>query len=376
MLRYGLFDSTSYTEVNGIRVYNKAQTADFFARYFSSFVGNGVLLRPSANFSVLSSAGMTVQIRPGSAFINGYFAFDDDTEYHTFSSDSVPHDYYAVLRLDTGLGEINLIWITDPEAGSLPERSGDIWDLVVAKVSVPAGASSVTDQMITDLRSDASVCGFVSSLIDGIGAVVDYAETAGGVSGQLGSASLAPGSVTNPKLADMAAKTVKGNIGSSAAQPGDITAAQLLEMLLGTLSGIVKANGSGVLYAAEADADFLSPASKGAAGGVASLDSNAKLSPAQAQSHIVSVTESKTIGSSDAGTMQLVNSEESVTLTFPSGLDVGTELEVCRYGTGTVTLSAALINGSADPVNIANQYGCTALKQVAADQWIAAGDIE
>lgn len=63
-IRSGLFNS-----VNGDRRYK----ADFFAEYFASFIANGVFPNPSTGLQVLANQNMTVAIKPGKAWINGYF---------------------------------------------------------------------------------------------------------------------------------------------------------------------------------------------------------------------------------------------------------------------------------------------------------------
>jgi hypothetical protein len=179
-IRSGLFDSTEVVEeISGFPRGDKAQTADFFAAYFSSFISNGIYITPATSFQVLPQSGLTVRVRPGRCFINGYFAIDDEAEDKTFPQDSAAHEYWLVLRLDLADGSIKKVWITDPSPGALPVRNAVIYDLAVARVSVGAGVSTITDGMITDLRADPAYCGRVKSLVDGIGQNVEYADVAG-----------------------------------------------------------------------------------------------------------------------------------------------------------------------------------------------------
>ena len=53
--------------------YDREYLAEDFAKYFSSFIGNGVFPNPSTNLQVLSNNDMTVSIDIGKAFINGYY---------------------------------------------------------------------------------------------------------------------------------------------------------------------------------------------------------------------------------------------------------------------------------------------------------------
>ena len=166
--RSGLFDSTEIvTEVGGYPKGNRAETADFFARYFSQFIGNGIFAKPTTNFQVMQDNGMTVVIKPGSCFIEGYFAFDDEPEYKTFATDTASHTYYFVQRAHiVAGGEIQKVWLTDPDETELPLRNGAYHDLVIARIDVPAGATAITDNMITDYRYDETMCGVVQNVLD------------------------------------------------------------------------------------------------------------------------------------------------------------------------------------------------------------------
>ena len=66
--------SCFFNSINGDRVYNAYR----FAEYFASFITNGVFPNPSIGFQVISDEGMKIKISPGKAWINGYFAINDD----------------------------------------------------------------------------------------------------------------------------------------------------------------------------------------------------------------------------------------------------------------------------------------------------------
>lgn len=121
---------------------------------------------------------------------------------------------------------------------------------------------------------------------------------------------------------------------------------------------------------------------KGAASGYASLDANTKVTAAEASSRIVEVTESKTIALTDAGTFQYCTGSTAKTITIPAnasvGFPVGTEIEICRYGSGTVTIAGAsgvTIVSVDSKAAVADQYGCAGLKKIATNVWILAGDL-
>lgn len=165
--RYGLFDSTEIVEtIDGYPQGNRAETADFFAKYFSNFISNGVFARPSTNFMVLSKSGLTVTVKAGACFINGYMAWDSEDEDHTFTKDAAAHNYYLVQRMYLPDGTITKTWLTDPDMSSVPIRTATTYDLVIARVNVPGNTSEVTDSMITDYRFDTDMCGIVHGLIE------------------------------------------------------------------------------------------------------------------------------------------------------------------------------------------------------------------
>lgn len=112
----------------------------------------------------------------------------------------------------------------------------------------------------------------------------------------------------------------------------------------------------------------------------ADLNESDKVEAAQASAMIVSVLSSKTLGLSDAGTMQQVSSSSARTITIPANASVafpvGTEIEIVRYGTGSVTVTAAggvtLVSANS-LVSLSSQYACAALKKLTADTWLLTG---
>ena len=163
-----------------------------------------------------------------------------------------------------------------------------------------------------------------------------------------------------------------------------------------TASGILKGDGSGGVSAATAGTDYQTPltagtdyvqpaslssyiptSQKGANSGVATLDSNGKVTASQASARIVSVSANTTLTSSHA--VWLLTVTGSRTITIPSTLDAGTEIEVMNYGTGTVTVTAAsgvTLNGtSAGSKTVEKQYTSAVLKAITATAWVIQGAI-
>ena len=59
--------------------YDRVYGAEDYARYFSSFIGNGVFPNPSDNLKVIADGkDMKIIIKAGKAWINGYYYENDD----------------------------------------------------------------------------------------------------------------------------------------------------------------------------------------------------------------------------------------------------------------------------------------------------------
>ena len=148
-----------------------------------------------------------------------------------------------------------------------------------------------------------------------------------------------------------------------------------------SITGIIKGS-DGKLSAAAAGTDYLAPGAKGTANGLASLDANSKLSPEQASARIVSVTTSKTLALTDAGSLQKVEGSSAQTITIPTNssaaFPTGTEIEILRYGSGSVTIEAAsgvTIRCAEEAHTIAKQYGGVSLKKLDTNEWLLMGNL-
>lgn len=139
------------------------------------------------------------------------------------------------------------------------------------------------------------------------------------------------------------------------------------------ITGILKGNGStveaavaGTDYAAASHTHSYIPTSaKGAANGVASLDADTKVTASQASAAVVSVSASMTLASSHAGRFLSCTNASAITITIPTGIAAGTEIEIYRGGAGTVTLSAAsgvTVECKEASYGIADQYTSVVLK--------------
>ena len=117
--------------------------------------------------------------------------------------------------------------------------------------------------------------------------------------------------------------------------------------------------------------------SNGATGATGAKGDDAEsLIPTNAQSA------SYTLVLADAGTAIDIGSASSTTVTVPPNASVafpvGTVIEVCRYGTGAVTIAAGAgvtIRSRGSLMAVAAQYSSVSLRKRATDEWILVGDL-
>ena len=158
----GFFDAV-YNE--STKSYDLEYFAAQFAAYFALFVGNGVFGSPTNQLKVYSGDGMNIKISPGWAFINGYWYHNDEELVLSVSSNmsTSPRSDAVLCRWDSGSRKISAgIQIGSTEV----TRDGSYYDLKLAEILVPSGATSVPQSSITDTRMNESVCGLVTHILE------------------------------------------------------------------------------------------------------------------------------------------------------------------------------------------------------------------
>lgn len=162
--------------------YDRAYASKDFANFFADLVKSGVLLTSSINLQVIASSGMTVLLNPGVAFLKGQRYYND-----VVKSISIPTADGSLDRVDRIVVRLNyperrisaeLIAGTpssNPQAPSLA-RTEDVYDLCLAEIRVPRGATAVTQANIYDTRLDTNICGVVTGLIEQIDTSTMYAQ--------------------------------------------------------------------------------------------------------------------------------------------------------------------------------------------------------
>ena len=157
--------------------FDRVYLAETFARYFSSFIGNGVFAGISSALQITQTptSSFATLVQPGQAWINGYWvALDDEPHPLTISLpdgvrpriDSVVARYGTVDREITFLVKTGVPAIS-PVAPGL-QRDADAYELQLATVYVRAGSLSIRQQDITDTRPISEVCGWVHGVVEQI----------------------------------------------------------------------------------------------------------------------------------------------------------------------------------------------------------------
>lgn len=154
-------------------VYDRTYQAEDFAKYFSTFIGNGVFPNPSTNCQVTANDNMTIKLQPGLAWINGYlYQNTDELQLAIDPADGVLNRQdRVVLRLDFINREIKAYVLkgeytssNTPHAPNLT-RTADIYELGLAQIDVMAGVTKITQSAINDVRWQVYQCGIVSGTV-------------------------------------------------------------------------------------------------------------------------------------------------------------------------------------------------------------------
>ena len=153
--------------------YDRVYLSEHFAKYFASFIGNGVFGGKSNELMVSQNinSGMKVDVLSGMSWINGFWY--ENTSNLTLDISVADGVLNRIDNVVVRWGKIERsIWITivkgTPATNAVApsiERSSDYYDLKLAEISVKAGATNITQADITDTRLNSDVCGFVVGVV-------------------------------------------------------------------------------------------------------------------------------------------------------------------------------------------------------------------
>lgn len=166
--RSGFFDAHL---VNG--EYDRVYLAETFAKYFASFIGNGIFGGKSNELMVQQkdSASMSIKVLSGQGWINGYW-YENTSELSLALdiADGVLNRIdLVVLRWDNSERVVRLA-VKKGTPSSYPsapviQRDADCFELKLAEINVKAGATKITGFDITDTRLNTDECGFVVGVV-------------------------------------------------------------------------------------------------------------------------------------------------------------------------------------------------------------------
>ncbi len=169
----GFFDAI---ETEGVydRTYSSADYCDNLA----TIIKSGVRYSEDDDLKITAANGMYLTLAAGRAWINGHYFYSDTAETNLLISTAPTGELSridaVVLRLDTS-EEVRAIYpdivkgtaAAEPVAPTLT-RNDTIYEIALAYVKVNANAREITDDNITDMRSNNSVCGWASSVTPAI----------------------------------------------------------------------------------------------------------------------------------------------------------------------------------------------------------------
>lgn len=130
---------------------------------------NGVFANPVDGLAVIAQSGTTIKIKPGGAHIEGARFWESSSRSITLSqaSSTLPRIDRVVLRFDTAEDKRNIdIYLKEGVPATYPSpqeiiRQSNYYELVLADIYVPAGASEITNANIKDQRANTELCGLV-----------------------------------------------------------------------------------------------------------------------------------------------------------------------------------------------------------------------
>ena len=171
MEQYSFFNS-----VNGDRRYDASDLAEFFLPFFTNGIFNNGL-------KVTADEGMKINIATGRAYCNGHRYINKDTVL-TKTIDIADGEQSRIDNVVLRVDETNRTFTcqivkgsysSNPVAPSLV-RDTTTYDLRLATISVPAGVTEITDDLIKDCRFNSDDCGNVVQAVQTIDTTNIFAQ--------------------------------------------------------------------------------------------------------------------------------------------------------------------------------------------------------
>lgn len=159
---------------------DRSYLAEDYARYFAAFIANGVFPNPSTGLQVMANDDMTVTIRRGKAWINGYYY--ENTDDYTLSVDVADG---VLSRLDRVVLKLDFLnrtikayvkkgqFASSPVAPNL-QRDSDAYEIALADVKINKGSIKIVQSNVTDLRLNKDLCGIVHGTVEQVDTTTLY----------------------------------------------------------------------------------------------------------------------------------------------------------------------------------------------------------
>lgn len=153
--------------------YDRVYLAEQFAKYFASFIGNGVFGGKSNELMVKENEvpSMGVKVLTGQAWIDGYwYENTDELPLAIDIADGVLNRIDSIVVRWHNSERIIRIIIKKGTAATSPvaptvQRDNDYYELKLADIYIKAGATRITQANITDKRYNSDECGFVAGVV-------------------------------------------------------------------------------------------------------------------------------------------------------------------------------------------------------------------
>lgn len=161
-------ESGFFNAVQSGGVYDRTYNAADFADYFSSFIGNGVFLNANSDgLKVVAKTGLTVTVKAGRAFIDGYYYHLTENMDVTLQANNTSSAVNRMIVCELNLTD-RQITVKARDGQQTPINNGTIHELVLAVVNVGAGVSSISNSVISDMRPNKTYCGFVEAVVENV----------------------------------------------------------------------------------------------------------------------------------------------------------------------------------------------------------------
>jgi hypothetical protein len=168
-------ESGFFPSVNGNRKYKYELIANFLSKMLSNGVFNNEL-------KVIANDNMTVTLKAGSAFINGFWFYNPSDKIINISLADNNQSRIDSIVLRYSKGNLNIIsdvlegsYASNPTAVDLT-RNSNIYELRLCNITINKSIDKITNSMIEDCRFNTSDCGQVVSAVQQLDTTEIFAQ--------------------------------------------------------------------------------------------------------------------------------------------------------------------------------------------------------